>query len=229
MAIYNFIFSRKQTVKLKTFSIIKVNLNSKNSIVSEHDMSKLLLVIDFINEIVHKDGKFGQYNAPYCTEHNVLENANKAIKAARKNHIPIAHVKVGFSKSYLECPESSPIFSNAKKFKALELDTWATEFHELMDVKDQDYVITKHRISAFYNTDLECVLRANRINEIIIIGVATHMTVELTAREAHDRDYIVTVLEDACGDGDLETHITSINSIRNIATVDLVMDWVNEK
>ncbi|MCF6767158.1 cysteine hydrolase [Thiotrichales bacterium 19S11-10] len=190
-------------------------------------MSKLLLAIDFINDIVHEDGAFGKYNAPYLTEHNVLENANKAIKHARENNIPVAHVKVGFSKSYLECPAQSPVFSNARKFKALELGTWGTEFHDYMDVQEDDYIITKHRISAFYNTDLECVLRANGIDEIIIIGVSTQMTVELTAREAHDRDYIVTVLEDACGANDFETHTGSVNSIKKIATVSSVNDWIS--
>ncbi|MDC0534443.1 cysteine hydrolase [Francisellaceae bacterium] len=188
-------------------------------------MSKLLLVIDFINDIVHPEGKLGEGFAPYIEKNHVLESANEAIAYARSNHTLIAHVKVGFNKNYLECPQSSPIFSGAKKYNALELNTWGTEFHHKMDVQPQDHILVKHRISAFYNTDLECVLRANKVDDIIIAGVSTDMAVEAAARDAHDRDYNVIVLKDACGAHDEKTHNASIENVSRIATVKTVAEW----
>ncbi|BCD91022.1 hypothetical protein fh0823_11610 [Francisella halioticida] len=72
-----------------------------------------------------------------------MENANKIIAWGRKNGIKIAHVKVGFSKDYHECPENSPIFGQAPQYKALQLGTWATEFHKNIDVQESSIVITK--------------------------------------------------------------------------------------
>ncbi|WP_116963658.1 isochorismatase family cysteine hydrolase [Fastidiosibacter lacustris] len=189
-------------------------------------MKKILLVIDFINDIVHENGKLGTNFSPFLQKYAVLDHANQAISHARKQDILIAHVKVGFSRSYIECPQHSPIFGNAKKFSALMLDTWGTKFHEKIDVQIQDHILVKHRISSFYNTDLECVLRANQIEEIIITGVSTDMAVELAAREAHDRDYIVTVLKDACGAHSEEKHEASINNILRIAQVKTIDDWI---
>ncbi|APC97189.1 cysteine hydrolase family protein [Francisella frigiditurris] len=189
--------------------------------------NRLLLAIDFINDIVHPDGKLGAKFTPYLQENNVLENATKAIKHAREKNILVAHVKVTFSKTYIECPEWSPIFGSAKKNNALELNTWGTQFHEKIDIKENDHILIKHRISAFYNTDLESVLRANKIEEIIIIGVSTDMTVELTSREAHDRDYKVTVLKDACGSHASDTHNASLANISRVGMVKTVQEWIN--
>ncbi|AJC48997.1 cysteine hydrolase [Allofrancisella guangzhouensis] len=191
-------------------------------------MSKRVLIsIDFINEIVHPEGKLAAKFIPNIVKNDVIENANLAIDKARINNIQIIHVKVGFSANYIECPNNSPIFSNAKQYNALELGKWGTEIYSQIDVKANDHILIKHRISAFYNTDLECVLRANNIKDIIIMGVSTDMAVELTAREAHDRDYNVTVIEDACTTYSEAAHLASINNISRIATVKSAKQWLS--
>ena len=181
-------------------------------------MASLLLVIDFINDIVHPEGKIST-TAHYVQENNVIENANTAIKHARLQHIQTAFVKVGFSKDYAECPKNSPIFSAAPRYSALQLGTWGTEFHEKLDVNENDFVIIKHRISALYNTDLETLLRANHVDTVYIAGVSTNMAITLTARELHDRDYNVIILEDACGAADKKTHDRTLKDLERIATI----------
>ncbi len=88
-----------------------------------------------------------------------------------------------------------------------------------MDISEDDFIVIKHRISPFYGTDLETVLRANKVDTLYIAGVSTNMAVELTAREAHDRDYNVVVLSDACGSYNKEVHEFSLKIISNLAEV----------
>lgn len=190
-------------------------------------MKKALLVIDFINEIVHQDGKLGASFSENIKKNSVMEKANKAIQYARAQAIQVIHVKVGFDQNYAACPENSPIFGGAKENQILQLNTWATEFHEIMDVREEDHIIVKHRISAFYNTDLECVLRAKKIDELVICGVSTDMAVEAASRDAHDRDYNVVVLNDACGAETDEIHSASIINIKRIASVLSVDEWIS--
>ncbi len=64
-----------------------------------------LIVIDFINDIVHPEGKIPSC-AEYVEKYDVIANANKYISEARKDVIPIIHVKVGFSKNYMELPKN---------------------------------------------------------------------------------------------------------------------------
>ena len=177
-----------------------------------------VLVIDFINDIVHLKGKILD-TATFVEKNNVIENANQMIAYARQNKIPIGFVKVGFSENYLECPAHSPVFGKAKEWKAFQLNTWGTEFHEKLDVKPDDFVIVKHRVSAFYATSLETFLRANQIENLILTGVSTDMAIQTTARDAHDRDYHVIIVSDACGAASEEAHQSSLKLLQRVATV----------
>ena len=160
-------------------------------------MKALLLTLDFINDITHPRGKVARY-AGRIEQHQTIERTNQAIAHARRHNWPIAHVRVGFDATYAQCPKHSPMFSSAAEHQALQLDSWGTAFHDKLAHEQTDTIITKHRVSAFYNTDLEVLLRAQHIDTLILCGVATNMAVEHTARDAHDRDYRVVILTDAC-------------------------------
>lgn len=177
-----------------------------------------LLIIDYINDIAHAEGKISG-SAAFIKEHNVIENVNRIITFSRQNKIPAVFIKVGFNRNYLECPENSPIFSNAKKQKALLLNTWGTEFYETLDRQPDDLIIIKHRVSAFYATPLEAFLHANHIQNLLIAGVSTDMAVQTTAREAHDHDYKVFVVADACAAASEEVHEMTLKLMQRIAVM----------
>jgi nicotinamidase-related amidase len=61
-----------------------------------------------------------------------------------------------------------------------------------------DHVIWKRRSSAFYNSDLELMLRSRGIDTIIVTGVVTDGCVANTVRGARERDLHVIVLSDCC-------------------------------
>lgn len=181
-------------------------------------MTPALVVIDFINDIVHPKGKIA-LSAERIIKNHVIEKANQAISLAREKHWPIIFVKVGFHPSYPECPKHSPLFGKSSSLGALLLGSWGTEFHEELDFHDGDLVIVKHRVNAFYATQLEAILRANHIDTLILSGVSTNMAIEHTAREGHDRDYSVIVLKDACESGSEEAHLAALASMGRIAKV----------
>ncbi len=61
-----------------------------------------------------------------------------------------------------------------------------------------DHLISKRRSNAFYNTDLELMLRSRGIDTLIITGVVTDGCVVNTVRGARERDLHVIVLSDCC-------------------------------
>ncbi len=71
-------------------------------------------------------------------------------------------------------------------------------------------VILKHRYSAFYNTDLETVLRCLGIEDLVVSGIMTNLCCESTARDAYYRDYRVFFLADATGTINEEMHLASL-------------------
>ena len=71
---------------------------------------------------------------------------------------------------------------------------------------EDDVVIEKHRVSCFEGTDLDMILRAGRIETLVMFGITTGGCVLSTARRAADLDYRLMVLHDLCADKDEEVH-----------------------
>lgn len=176
----------------------------------------VLLVLDFINDITHKEGRVPSC-AHYVEEARVLDFVNKAIHLARVKKIPILFVKLGFNADYREHPTHSPMFSKALAHNALKLGEWGTEFHSSLDYKINDIVLIKHRVSPFYGTAMELYLKIFQANTLIITGVSTNNAVQAAARDAHDRDYNVLVVEDACGAANVQDHEYAIHLIKRFA------------
>lgn len=85
-----------------------------------------------------------------------------------------------------------------------------SEIHPELAPLNSEKVIFKHRYSAFYNTDLETVLRVLKIEDIVISGIMTNMCCESTARDAYYRDYRVFFLSDGTGSVTEEMHLASL-------------------
>jgi nicotinamidase-related amidase len=72
------------------------------------------------------------------------------------------------------------------------------EIHEDVRPIDGEKVVSKDEINAFKNTDLLNTLKKKDIKKLVIAGMMTHMCVEAATRAAHDFDFEVTVIHDAC-------------------------------
>jgi biuret amidohydrolase len=75
-------------------------------------------------------------------------------------------------------------------------------------------VFDKLTMSAFEGTWLDFALRDCGINALIIVGVATEIGIEPTARHGADLGYIPVLVTDACGAGSEEAARRSIESLK---------------
>jgi nicotinamidase-related amidase len=75
-------------------------------------------------------------------------------------------------------------------------------------------VFDKLTMSAFEGTWLDFALRDCGINAFIIVGVATEIGIEPTARHGADLGYIPVLITDACGAGNEEAAKRSIESLK---------------
>ena len=90
-----------------------------------------------------------------------------------------------------------------------------------------DVVVSKRRVSAFAGSDLDVVLRAGGIDNLVLAGIATSGVVLSTLRQAADLDYRLTVLADACGDRDEEVHrVLTEKVFPRQATVTTADEWI---
>ena len=75
-------------------------------------------------------------------------------------------------------------------------------------------VLDKLTMSAFEGTWLDFTLRDCGVNAFIIVGIATEIGIEPTARHGADLGYIPVVVTDACGAGNEEAAKRSIESLK---------------
>jgi len=181
----------------------------------------LYLVLDMQNDLVHADGANGKSPlGEQVRERQIVAKTAKAIARARAAGILVGFVRVGFSDGYPECPEGSQVFSGAPKLGLFKLSSWGTQIHPDLEQKVGDIQVIKHRVSPFYSTTLEAQLRANNVQRIYCSGVSTQAVVQATVRDAHDRDFQIIVLEDACAAHSAQEHANSMGSLARFCTVD---------
>lgn len=187
----------------------------------------IFLVMDMMNDLVAADGFNAKTYGAQVAQRNVLANCQKALAAARNAGVPVGYVRVGFSDDYREAPKNSPIFSGARANEIFKLSGPGTAVHPDLAPQPQDFDIVKHRVSPFYATSLEAILRAHAIERVVLCGVSTNGVVHSGAREAHDRDYEVVILEDCCAGVTPEEHDHAIACLGRFGKIisSSEMDW----
>lgn len=82
--------------------------------------------------------------------------------------------------------------------------TKGAEFHSSVAPMKGETIVKKHYPNSFKDTTLLNFLTKNKIEHLVICGMASHMTVEATVRAAYDLGFSCTVLHDACATHQLE-------------------------
>ncbi len=177
-----------------------------------------MITLDMIHDICSAEGSLAFY-ADRIVKNQVIKKINQITHWARKQNYLIIHVRLGFRSDYLDGSFISPIFTKAQEHKAAIVAKWGGQFCQGLQIDNQDIQIIKHRVSAFYATDLELILRANDVKEIVLVGVSTNNAVELTAREAHDRDFKIQIIEDATECANDEEKAASLRFLARIGNV----------
>jgi len=160
-----------------------------------------LLLIDMQNDFLHEKGKAAALGVwKFAKEAGTIPNTRKMIEIAKKNDIPVIYVKIVFRPDYAEMGYVQLSLCAIGKFiKEAEIckeGTWGAEYVDELIPEAGDYIVVKRRMDAFYNSDLETLLRGLGRRTLVICGIITNFCVEATVRGAVDRDFDAIVLED---------------------------------
>jgi nicotinamidase-related amidase len=166
----------------------------------------------------------------YCGGDPTLVERMAATAAfARQAGIPVVYVRVAFRPG---CPELHPANKNFRGIDGtgrFRDGDPATAIDPRVAPEDGEVVVTKHRVGAFWATELDQVLRSMGVARIVLGGIATSGVVLSTVRDAADRDYAVTVLQDCCTDRDPTVHEVLMTRVfPRQATVATAADWYRQ-
>lgn len=74
--------------------------------------------------------------------------------------------------------------------------TWGVEIVDELGARPDDIHVIKHRFSAFFQTDLDLVLKDMMVDQLIVFGVVTNICVRSTVHDAFFNGYEVVVPRD---------------------------------
>jgi nicotinamidase-related amidase len=93
-------------------------------------------------------------------------------------------------------------------------DAPPTQIVPALAPNDKEAVLDKLAFSAFVGTPLALTLRSVRVEALAIVGVATEIGIEPTARHAGDLGFIPVVVTDACAAGSAEAGARAMETLR---------------
>ncbi|MEO8873990.1 MAG: isochorismatase family cysteine hydrolase [Polyangiaceae bacterium] len=143
----------------------------------------------------------------------LLARTASVIAAARKCGVRVIYVVVGFRSGYPEVSDNNKSFGGIRETGRFAAGAAGNEIHPSVAPEAGDVVVTKHRVGAFFGTDLDMILRANHVETLIFTGVATSGVVLSTIRHAADADYKLVVVADCCADPDPEVHRVLVEKV----------------
>lgn len=186
-----------------------------------HPTQTALLLVDLQNDFLATDGAYGRAGqtaesmAPLPTRIEPLANAIKMaggmVLASRFTLWPNAD-------------GGAMISPHLKKLRPfLKAGDFAPNSHGQAVVEPLrqwvDVCVDKVAYSAFFNTQLEWVLRRAGIDTLLVAGIVTQGGVASTVRDAHVRDFHSIVVADGCATFNQTVHDISVQDMASIAEV----------
>jgi ureidoacrylate peracid hydrolase len=95
----------------------------------------------------------------------------------------------------------------------LRQGTWGYEILDELDARPEDWYVEKNRLSAFFQTNLELVLRGLDAETVLITGVLTNQCIGATTKDALFRNFKPIVVEEATGTTLPHLHAPAIEMI----------------
>lgn len=156
-----------------------------------------LLIIDMQNAFIRKEGSLSKMGLDTSRTSIVIEPIKELKKEFKSKNRPIIYIQHTHRADRTDAGLIAKVFPPIMDLGHCIEGTWDGEIIDELKPEADDYVVKKHRFSAFYNTQLEEVLRGLGVQTLVVTGIATNVCVESTIRDAFYRDYNVFVPREA--------------------------------
>lgn len=179
-----------------------------------------LLIIDMQNDYAHPEGVFHRNGLIIENLDQIIAHQKEVIDFCKRLKIPVIYLRWVIRVDSEGKPVDSGLYTKVRPFllkEGLRQGTWGAQCIE--DLPAPDYDIEKVRLSGFYNTNLEVLLRGLHVDTILISGIYTNQCVETTARDAWARDFNFVLLEDCMTSSDISLHNASLRSVGFLGSV----------
>ncbi len=172
----------------------------------------ILVIIDPQNDFLHPKGWYAEKDIDISHMRRIIEPLKYLVVDCRAKNIPIVWTRHG-----TRGLEDGGPFMRLRPFLAeggLRQGTWGYEVLDELGPRPEDWYIEKTRLSAFYHTNLESVLRALKADTVLYTGVLTNQCVAATSKDSTFRDFKSIVVEECTGTTFPHLHDPAIEMMR---------------
>ncbi len=164
-----------------------------------------LILIDMQRDFLEPGGFGDALGNDVARLQAIVPTVKRLLEAFRQQSLPIFQTTESHRPDLADCPPSKLLRGNASLKIGdpgpmgrilIEGEPGNAIIAELAPLPGET-VITKPGKGAFYNTNLEFLLKTHDITHLILGGVTTEVCVQTTMREANDRGYECLLVEDA--------------------------------
>lgn len=177
----------------------------------------VLTIVDFQNDFCDEDGAIARLGQSTDDARDLVPALEALLEVARRATVPRVFVRVAHSE-WTDAPAwrargAGGSILDVDRIPVAREGTWGARFYKLSP-QDDEFVITKHRYSAFAHTPLQLVLQGREASTIVIAGVQTNVCVHATARDAVQLGFTPVVVEDCVAANSRVEHDVALADIR---------------
>lgn len=201
-----------------------------------------VLVVDMQNDFGARGGMFHRAGIDISPIERIVEPIARVIAAARSAGLPIVHLKMEHAADLgnmggagsPHAIKHGPLgvgqevtAPDGRASRILVAGNWNTDIVPRLAPRDGDVVVSKHRYSGFFQTELDRVLKERDITHLVVTGATTSVCVESTVRDAMYRDYHCVVLED-CTAEPIAHDSPRSNHEASLLTMQILFAWISD-
>lgn len=171
-----------------------------------------LVVIDPQNDFLHCDGWYAKSGVDISHMQRSIGPTRQLVAACRAAGVPVVWTRHGSRDE-----RDAGSFIQLRPFLkegGLRIGTWGYEILDELEPRKDDWFVEKNRLSAFFQTNLELVLRSLHADTVLVCGVLTNQCVAATSKDATFRDFRPMVVEEATGTTLPHLHAPAIEMMR---------------
>lgn len=170
------------------------------------------VVVDDQNDFLHPDGWYATHEMDISHMRRVIEPTKALNDACRRRGVPIVWTRHGTR----GVEDGGPFMQKRVLLRegGLRRDTWGYEVLDDLEPDPRDWYVEKTRLSAFFLTNLEQILRALNAETVLITGVLTNQCIGATCKDAMFRDFKPVVVEECTGTATPHLHEPAIEMMR---------------
>jgi nicotinamidase-related amidase len=172
--------------------------------------------------VVHMaKGVAGQVDTPFnrlfrerAEEKGVIGVQARLLDGFRGAQAKVVYTLVTYQPGLPGVRPNSPLFRTLVESPTLLQGTPAVEIIDDVAPRPDEPVVRGQAANGFDGTALETILRVAGVDTVVLVGIATDVAVESTARVASDRQYRTIVVSDACQADSDDAHTRALDVLQ---------------